>query len=271
MSTPFWDFDFAVAELERCVESGHKAMNFCNHPESHGEPPLSDPHWDRLWAAAQAAEVPITFHIGGGDITAPFAKDPHLSFDGEIPQGLFTHDHGQHRDARRPRLRWCMSSVPGATFCLSRVGHRLDTRSARDFRLAIPDNLGNGQGITVKKDKYSMELIPAGGDYSNSIVAENAIRYNNVFEDVDIQYTLVGNSIKEDIILLNPSDQNEFTFYLEISGLKAVLINEKVIIYDTNKADPVFVLEAPVMMDESGESSLDVGLNLRKRDDIKLS
>ena len=86
MSTPFWDLDFAVAELERCVENGHKAVNFCNHPDSHGEPPLSDSHWDRLWAAAQGADLPVSFHIGGGDIMAPFAKDPHLSFQAKFPK-----------------------------------------------------------------------------------------------------------------------------------------------------------------------------------------
>jgi uncharacterized protein len=86
MSTPFWDVDFAVAELERCADMGHKAVNFCNHPESHGEPSLSDPHWDRLWAAARDAHMPVTFHIGGGDITAPFAKDPHLRFEAKFPK-----------------------------------------------------------------------------------------------------------------------------------------------------------------------------------------
>ena len=86
MSTPFWDLDFAVDELERCIANGHKAVNFCNHPESHGEPPLSDPHWDRLWAAAQEADVPISFHIGGGDITAAFTNDPHLSFQAKFPK-----------------------------------------------------------------------------------------------------------------------------------------------------------------------------------------
>jgi uncharacterized protein len=86
MSTPFWDLDFAVTELERCVENGHKGVNFCNHPDSYGEPSLSDPHWDPLWAAAQDAGVPITFHIGGGDISAPFAKDPHLSFEAKFPK-----------------------------------------------------------------------------------------------------------------------------------------------------------------------------------------
>lgn len=75
MSTPFWDIDFAVAEIERCVANGHKAVNFCNQPDSHGEPPLGHRHWDPIWAAAQDAGVPISFHIGGGDIGA-LMQDP---------------------------------------------------------------------------------------------------------------------------------------------------------------------------------------------------
>lgn len=68
MTTPFWDVDACVAEIERSVARGHRAVNFCNQPEHFGEPPLSHPHWDPVWAAAQAAGVPISFHIGGGDI-----------------------------------------------------------------------------------------------------------------------------------------------------------------------------------------------------------
>ena len=70
MSTPFWDVDFAVREIERCVANGHRAINFCNQPDTHGDPPLSSAHWDPIWAAAQDAGVPISFHIGGGDIGA---------------------------------------------------------------------------------------------------------------------------------------------------------------------------------------------------------
>jgi uncharacterized protein len=70
MSTPFWDVDFAVKEVERCVANGHRAINFCNQPDTHGDPPLSSAHWDPIWAAAQDAGVPISFHIGGGDIGA---------------------------------------------------------------------------------------------------------------------------------------------------------------------------------------------------------
>jgi predicted TIM-barrel fold metal-dependent hydrolase len=67
-SVPFWDIDLAVAEVERCLANGHKAVNFCNQPDAYGEPPLASPHWDPIWAVAQEAGVPVCFHIGGGDI-----------------------------------------------------------------------------------------------------------------------------------------------------------------------------------------------------------
>ena len=35
-----------------------------------GQPPLVDKHWDPVWAAAQDAELPISFHIGAGDVSA---------------------------------------------------------------------------------------------------------------------------------------------------------------------------------------------------------
>jgi uncharacterized protein len=75
MSTPFWDVDFAVQEIQRCVAAGHRAINFCNQPDSNDQPPLASRHWDPIWAAAQDAGVPISFHIGGGDIGA-LMNDP---------------------------------------------------------------------------------------------------------------------------------------------------------------------------------------------------
>jgi uncharacterized protein len=80
MSTPFWDVDFAVKELERSVANGHRAVNFCNQPDSHGEPPLGSRHWDPIWAAAQDAGIPISFHIGGGDIGALMADPAGMGF-----------------------------------------------------------------------------------------------------------------------------------------------------------------------------------------------
>ena len=65
---PFWDVDFTVAEIERCAEAGHRAVNFCNQPQDYDEPPIGHRHWDPVWAAAQDAGLSVSFHIGGGDM-----------------------------------------------------------------------------------------------------------------------------------------------------------------------------------------------------------
>ena len=67
-AVPFWDKDFAIEEIQRCVDMGHKAINFCNQPQGYGSPPLADRYWDPIWAVAQEAGVSVSFHIGGGDI-----------------------------------------------------------------------------------------------------------------------------------------------------------------------------------------------------------
>lgn len=68
MATPFWDVPAAVAEIERCAKLGYRALLFCNQPQDHGQPSLRDPHWDPIWAAAQAAGLSVSFHVGGGDL-----------------------------------------------------------------------------------------------------------------------------------------------------------------------------------------------------------
>ena len=68
MTLPFWDVDAAVAEIERGVGLGYRSVNFCNQPDHHGQPALSDSQWDPIWATAQDAGLPISFHIGGCDI-----------------------------------------------------------------------------------------------------------------------------------------------------------------------------------------------------------
>lgn len=66
MATPFWDVDATVKEIERGAALGHRGVLFGSQPQSFGEPPLPSPHWDPVWAAAQEAGLPISFHIGSG-------------------------------------------------------------------------------------------------------------------------------------------------------------------------------------------------------------
>ena len=77
---PFWDVDLAIAELQRCVANGHRAVNFCNQPQDHGQPPLAHRHWDPIWAAAEEAGIPVSFHVGGGQMGTQFVDSAEMGW-----------------------------------------------------------------------------------------------------------------------------------------------------------------------------------------------
>ncbi len=78
MNLPFWDVDLSIAEMERCVELGHKGVNFGWQFEKLGLPRIRDPHWDPLLSRVQELELPMSFHIGCNSMSA------------EAMQGLLT-------------------------------------------------------------------------------------------------------------------------------------------------------------------------------------
>ncbi|MDA8044387.1 MAG: amidohydrolase family protein [Actinomycetota bacterium] len=66
ISTPFWDLEFALDEVERCAGRGHRGILFTWTPEAYGLPYLADPFWDPLWERCAAHEIPVNFHVGSG-------------------------------------------------------------------------------------------------------------------------------------------------------------------------------------------------------------
>ena len=56
-------------------------------------------------------------------------------------------------------------------------------------------------------------------DFNKESVSGNAIRYNDVYRNVDIQYTVKNNGVKEDIILLDKTNRGSFTYSLSSDGI----------------------------------------------------
>lgn len=74
VSTPFWDVPAAVKEIRRCAAMGHKGILFTGEPQYYGQPLLGDPHWNPLWEVACELDLPISFHIGSGDMAEGLLK-----------------------------------------------------------------------------------------------------------------------------------------------------------------------------------------------------
>jgi predicted TIM-barrel fold metal-dependent hydrolase len=58
---PFHSPESAAAELERCASIGHRGAIVDAFRID-----LGDGAWDRLWSAAEATRLPVSFHISGG-------------------------------------------------------------------------------------------------------------------------------------------------------------------------------------------------------------
>lgn len=75
ISTPFWDVAAAVAEVRRCAAMGHRGILFTGEPQSFGQPLIGDPYWNPLWEAAVELGLPISFHIGSGNMESGLNRD----------------------------------------------------------------------------------------------------------------------------------------------------------------------------------------------------
>jgi predicted TIM-barrel fold metal-dependent hydrolase len=63
---PVWDIPASVAELQRTVARGARAISFLERPDGLGLPSIFTDHWDPLLAAAQEADIPLCTHFGTG-------------------------------------------------------------------------------------------------------------------------------------------------------------------------------------------------------------
>ena len=61
---PLRDLDLAVAELERVLAKGARALAFSENPTVLGLPSVHTDHWDPLWRVVNEAGIPVCMHIG---------------------------------------------------------------------------------------------------------------------------------------------------------------------------------------------------------------
>ena len=145
------------------------------------------------------------------------------------------------------------------TFSYENTTNSVIVKFAKNFsdKKAVSVSLPNGE--------YEFSLIPVEGDYSKEVVEDNAIRYNNVFENIDVQYTLNELGYKEDIILRAPTETEEYKYYLDFEG-KIEQKDGSVLLSD-EQGNLLYTLNAPIMMDANEQTSNEIKISLGKEDD----
>ncbi|OBF12037.1 amidohydrolase family protein [Mycobacterium sp. ACS4331] len=80
---PTWDPQAAATEVERLAAKGTKAVSFPDSPVPLGLPSFHHPtHWEVLWDALEAADMPVCLHFGAGGYV------PGFSFQNPNPEDM---------------------------------------------------------------------------------------------------------------------------------------------------------------------------------------
>lgn len=134
------------------------------------------------------------------------------------------------------------------------------TNRQSDIEVRLPAEIRRGDGIKIKYNGAAVDLIPAEGDYSRPAVRENAVRYNDVYAGIDVQYTVHELGLKEDIIFNHWTDKHTFTYTVDTHGAQARLENGVINLYKKN--EKVLTLSAPMMTDSDANICEKVTLGL---------
>ena len=129
------------------------------------------------------------------------------------------------------------------------------TNKSSDIDVVLAADLAK-KGLTFEYNGVKVGLVPTEGDYSAYLISDNSVRYNNVYEGIDVQYTVDELGVHEYIILNQLVEKNSFSYKLETNGNKVELIDNILYVYDgKDKSDYAYTISAPVMTDAAGVSS----------------
>lgn len=143
---PWWDVTAAVRETERAHAMGMRGVNINSDPHTHRDadgqpiPDLASPHWDPLWEACQALDMPINFHIGASEqsmdwIGAQGWPSMHHALRGALSGSMLFFNNGRVMANiiysglldRYPRLKFVSveSGIGWIPFLLESLDHQL--------------------------------------------------------------------------------------------------------------------------------------------------
>ena len=97
------------------------------------------------------------------------------------------------------------------------------------------------------------------------------ITYENIYDDVDVQYFTTTTGVKENIILKNKNARSDFYIQYKFNNLTAKSVDDKTVELLNSKGDAVYKIEAPFMFDNDGKKSTDLTLSITEQKKNKLT
>ena len=158
------------------------------------------------------------------------------------------------------------NAVDNVVFAEKSNSNTLVAYEAKDYPISL--NYQSAKKSNIKITENNEELTGNDAFLTLPNVTQEVI-YEDVFNDVDLQYIVSPVGLKENIILKSKSAQNSFTVNYNIGELTAEVIDEHTInLMADNRI--VYTISAPYMYDANGFESKAVSLKVEKNKNGKL-
>ena len=162
---------------------------------------------------------------------------------------------------------------------LSLSGSEYTANNKTEIKFA--NKSGSNGLLSIKDGEYKIDFTPLNTNKVN-VVIENPQKnnsrkfddvkklndivsratYKGIYDGIDLEYILVGNNIKENIIVNDKQEEYKYSFEIKLNKLNAELKNNEIILTDSDTGEKVYEIPAPYMLDANGEYSNNVEYTL---------
>jgi YD repeat-containing protein len=133
----------------------------------------------------------------------------------------------------------------------------------------VEKELGNNRRVkrAANNDKSLRDKIKDKIDKKFLPNVKSKVEFKSIYKDIDLEYKLVGKTVKEDIILNKKIDNPMILFNLNIENLKPKVEGNIIIFEDIETGAEVFTIDKPFMYDAKGEISEDIELIFKEAEE----
>ena len=145
-----------------------------------------------------------------------------------------------------------------------------------DYTVRFSKKSNGNKFVRLSKDGYDLSWTFSDSNKKTAKVLKNEndgdettlenltsqVVYEGLFNNTDLQYIVMPEQLKENIILKDKSVQKMFSVEYKTNKLSPYSVDDKTIILQNNSGETVFTLSAPFMYDSAGEISEGITLTL---------